>query len=360
MIREVRLDEISQLKVHGRTTGCLTPLTLFWTASGFECNVSGSELAVEVEVTYDTYEPWYSYTVNGDWIARSMLPKGRYWITLFRGMSPTDIKNVRFYKDTQAMNEDVNDVIRIHQLRLDGEFYKVDDKRIKMEFIGDSITSGEGLFGAKEDMDWIPMYFSALRDYSYLTAKEMDAEYRVISQSGWGVYCGWDNDTRHNIPTYYEQVCGLMNGGIAKENGSMEKHDFSTWQPDYVIVNLGTNDASAFSQPPFTDPVTGLQNRMTRPDGIGKIKTAIKQFLTMIRKNNPQAKIIWCYGMVDDAIGPDIREAVEQYSMEEKDEKIYYLHLEAMTDDTIGSRQHPGSKCHELAAKKVIKYIKEL
>ena len=40
-------------------------------------------------------------------------------------------------------------------------------------------TSGEGLFGAKEEEDWIPMFFSALKDYAYLTAKELDAEYQI-------------------------------------------------------------------------------------------------------------------------------------------------------------------------------------
>ena len=96
---ETAVGKIPELKVHGRTTRERAPLTLFWTASGFECNVSGSELWVEVEVTYDIYEPWFSYTVNGDWIGRQMLLPGRYWIPLFRGMNPEKIKNVRFYKD---------------------------------------------------------------------------------------------------------------------------------------------------------------------------------------------------------------------------------------------------------------------
>lgn len=60
---ETAVKDIKELKVHGRTTNRRDPLTLFWTASGFECNVSGSELWVEVEVTYDTYEPWFSYTI---------------------------------------------------------------------------------------------------------------------------------------------------------------------------------------------------------------------------------------------------------------------------------------------------------
>ena len=96
-VRIVQLKELPELKVHGRTTECREPLTLFWTASGFECNVSGTELSVEVEVTYNLFEPWFSYTINGDWVGRQMLPKGRYWVPLFRGMSADKIKNVRFF-----------------------------------------------------------------------------------------------------------------------------------------------------------------------------------------------------------------------------------------------------------------------
>ena len=42
MLRETKLKEIPEIKIHGRTTACRDPLTLFWTASGFECNVMGS------------------------------------------------------------------------------------------------------------------------------------------------------------------------------------------------------------------------------------------------------------------------------------------------------------------------------
>jgi len=38
------LSEIKNLKVHGRTTGRLSPLTLFWTGSAIEVNAKGTEL----------------------------------------------------------------------------------------------------------------------------------------------------------------------------------------------------------------------------------------------------------------------------------------------------------------------------
>ena len=82
----------------------------------------------------------------------------------------------------------------MNAVHTDGKLMPIEKKWLKMEFIGDSITSGEGTFGARQEEDWIPMFFSSLRDYAYLTAKELDAEYRVFSQSGWGVCNTWDNN----------------------------------------------------------------------------------------------------------------------------------------------------------------------
>lgn len=79
-LHETHIKEIPELKIHGRTTSCREPLTLFWTASGFECNVSGTELWVLVEVTYDTFELWFSYTINGDWIGRQMLTRRQHYL----------------------------------------------------------------------------------------------------------------------------------------------------------------------------------------------------------------------------------------------------------------------------------------
>ncbi len=364
MLTETLIKEILEVKVHGRTTASREPLTLFWTASGFECNVTGSELWVELEVTYDMYEPWFSYTVNGDWVGRQMLTRGRCWIPLFRGMSPENVKNVQFYKDLQAMSDDGNSYIHIHALRHDGEFVPVEEKKLKLEFIGDSITSGEGLFGAKQEWDWIPMFFSAIRDYAYLTAKKLDAEYRVFSQSGWGVCNTWDNNTRGALPKYYKEICSLMPGSENDRIGGKQPHDFASWQPDFVIVNLGTNDAASFDQPQWVDEAGGETHKMRRnPDGsynmedMRALQQAVKDFIALLRECNPNARIIWCYGMLGTDIQLYLCEAVAGYVEETGDRRVSYLQLPDTTAESVGSREHPGSLCHQQAAQVLSGYI---
>lgn len=358
------LSDIEHLKVHGRTTGCLSPLTLFWTGSAIEFNVKGSELWIEVEVDYDNYEPWISIVMNSVPVSRQMLTAGRYWICVFRGMNINVLKNVRIVKDVQAMSEDPGCTLQIHAVKVDGEFLPVEEKPCKIEFIGDSITSGEGTIGAKAEEDWIPMWFSAIHNYTAMTAEALNADYRIISQSGWGVLTSWDNNPHANIPEYYEQVCGLLTGAKNEALGALKEYDFDSWQPDVVVVNLGTNDGGAFHSPEWKDGVTGEHHKQRlNEDGtyneedLEAFEEAAVNFLIKLRKNNKNAHIVWVYGMLGIPMMPAIYRAVDTYTKKTGDKMVSIVQLPNTTDETVGSRYHPGVLAHEQAAKELTAYI---
>ncbi|MFQ7014463.1 MAG: hypothetical protein ACLRRU_08970 [Faecalibacterium sp.] len=115
--------------------------------------------------------------------------------------------------------------------------------------MGNSITSGEGAIGAVEEEDWVSAFFSAENHYGRMTADALGAEYRCISQSGWGIVSSWDNDIRHVLPPYYTRVCGVATGERNAALGAQQPNDFAAWKPDAVIFNIGTNDDSAFNNP---------------------------------------------------------------------------------------------------------------
>lgn len=359
------LSEVTQLKVHGRYAGSLIPLPLFWTGSGIELNARGSELWVEVEVDYQSYEPWISVQINSAHVSRQMLTKGRYWICLFRGMSADKIKNVRFIKETQPMSGDPACVLLIHAIKFDGTFLPVEDKTCRLEFIGDSITSGEGAVGGQAEEDWIPMWCSAVHNYTAMTAQALNADYRVISQSGWGVMTGWDNNPHCNIPRYYGQVCGLLNGESNEALRAFEDNDFSSWQPDAVVINLGTNDYGAFHSPEWTDPLTGqIYKQRLEADGscnaedLELFVEAACSFLGKLRGYNPKAHLIWAYGMLGIPIMPAIYRAVDRYVSRTEDLKVSVFQLPDMTPETTGARAHPGLPAHEYAAKELSGYMR--
>ena len=284
------LTQLPQVRALGRHTG-RDPLTLFWTASGMELEFTGSELWVDLFADYEVVEPWVSVELNGAWVARFAVNPGKSRICLFRGMTPGKAKHLRLLKDVQAMHDDPAHLLQITGLEYaGGEFLPLPEPQYRLEFVGDSITSGEGAIGAKPEEDWVGAFFSAENHYGRLTADALGAEYRCISQSGWGLVTGWDNDVRHVMPPYYTQVCGVAMGQRNAALGAQQENDFAAWKPDAVIVNLGTNDTGAFDNPPWQDPATGKPHQLRRlsngdfhPADAQKVANGVQHFLPLLR-----------------------------------------------------------------------------
>ena len=352
-LKQMNLAEVPSGRLHvwGRTNGRLDPLTLFWTGSCLELNVKAGELWLEVEADFSLFEQWAAVVVNGAVVSRLQLPQGRTWLCLFRGMNQDQEKNIRFVKEVQAMPNDPEARLQIHALRTDGSLEPVAQRPYRLEFVGDSITSGEGLAGAKPEEDWIPMFFSAAYGFPMLTADLCGAECRVISQSGWGVRSSWDNDPACAIPRIYTKVCGPLTGGKNRALGAMEENDFAAWQPDAVVVNLGTNDGGALSQPARIDPTTGESFRQTDDEaGQAAFRQAVVDFLKLLREKNPGAYLLWAYGMAARVMAGQLRRAVADYQLETGDKRVSFLLLPDTVEETVGSRQHPGRRAHARAA----------
>ena len=364
-LKTYSLKDMEYYKIYGRTDETQYPLPLFFNGSGIEVNVTGSELWIDIDVDYDMHEPWIFTRLNNSFMSRQMLMSGSYSLCLFRSMSPDTVKNMKFFRELQAMSEDDSCHILIRGFRTDGFFLPVSNKKYKLEFIGDSITSGEGTYGAKEDTDWLAMYMGVSRTYALMVSDALDAEFRLVSQGGWGVLCGWDNDPRHNIPSRYEKICGLAGGKMNESLGASKPYRFESWKPDAIIVNLGTNDASAFNQPEWTNPETGETFKQHKnpdgsfdPDDLNRFKQAVIDFLTMLRRNNPDSHIVWVYGMLGYDLTLAITDAMNSYKNATKDNNVAFLHLPNTTDETVGSHAHPGEKSHARAAKVLTEYLK--
>lgn len=363
----VTIADLPQVRVLGRHVD-RCPLTLFWTASGIELDYTGSELWVDLYADYEQVEPWVSVELNGAWISRFPVQPGKSRVCLFRGMTPGKPHHVRLLKDVQAMPEDPRHLLQILGLaHTGGEFLPLAQPQYRLEFIGDSITSGEGSIGAVIEEDWIGAFFSAENHYVRLTADALGAEYHVISQSGWGITSGWDNNIHHALPHYYTQVCGVAPGERNASLGAQQEYEFAAWQPDAVIINLGTNDDGAFHNPAWTDPETGIVYRhrllpdgTPHPEDAQRVADAVQEFLTLVRDKNPQARIVWCLGMLGTFTLPMIRRGMEQYQAAAGDQQVYLLELPMNTAETMGARQHPGAQNHRQAAATLTTFLNRI
>ena len=91
-----------------------------------------------------------------------------------------------------------------------------------------------------------------------------------------------------------------------------------------------------------------------------RFSRGVTEFLKKLRKYNPEAQLVWAYGMLGSLMMPYIRQGIYDYQAETKDEKVSFVLLPDTTEETIGARSHPGQKSHERAAKVLSAYLKAL
>lgn len=301
------------------------PHPLYWAGSSLEFIFTGETLHLGFTVDFTHLEPWISAELNGAPLLRMPLERGSGRVCLFRGMTAGVPKHVRIFKDTQPIIDDPRHRLEIVEVTgTGGELLPPPPKPLCLEFIGDSLTSGEGIAGAREETDWISPLFCASRSWARRTADLLRADFHAVSQSGWGVCSGWDGDTSHAIPPWYEKTRPLRN-----------------WAPDAIVVNLGTNDASAIQ--------SGLGP--VGPDGF---EEGALNFLRKLRAEHPDARLVWAYGMLDDPLRPQLEQAVDRFG------DAWYLPLPCVTRETMGSRQHPGPLCHQAAADATAHFLRTI
>lgn len=376
-MKTYKINEIEYKRILGRNIKNVysseKPLSLFWAGSALEINVNSQEVFALISCDYDVNESYVTVFVNGFQTMRFIPSKKEpQWICLARNLNTQKNNLITIMKDTQPMPQDFSHSLFIHQIGLSdsGKFCPLIKRNLKIEFVGDSITTGEGLAGNPDEMDWISTWMSCSNNYAIQTAKKLNADFDLISQCGWGVCWGWDGNRNNNIPAYYEQICGVIGGEKQEQLGALDSYDFSQSKKDYVIINLGTNDNNAFTQTPWKDEKTGevydlkfLEDGTLKKSDSDYISLSVIKFLQKVRRNNPQSKIVWALGMMKiPTVNECIKNALEKYKVENKDSNVYFLQLNPMEDiekldNQKASRMHPGPDVHKNASEKIVDFI---
>lgn len=357
--------EEQNINILGRTKKN-NPLPLFWTGSGVEFAVDGTELYFDFETDFEIHEQWIRIEINGYPMLRTSLVKGKSTVCAFYGLVAEEVKRVRLIKEVQPMRTDNSNKLLLCAIRSDGQLHAIEEKKYKLEFIGDSITSGEGMAGSTDMHVFASSIFSTWGHYALETGKKLNADVRILSQSGWGVCSSWDNVPRHTMPMYYEHVCGIVLGEANKELGAFEVNDFDEWKPDAVIVNLGTNDGFAFDNKPWIDENGIAYQQKRNPDGslekesTDRFEKAVYDFLVKLRDCNPKSYIMWVYGMIGRTMQTYIENALNKYAEDTKDEKVSFVLLPDLEEEWIGANNHPNQLSHRAAAEVVVKALKEV
>jgi hypothetical protein len=147
-----------------------------------------------------------------------------------------------------------------------------------IEVIGDSISAGFGNLGAEQHPNggqdpnggcsFETKTQSAYLAYGHVAARAVNADASVMAGSGWGIYSDNGGSTQNVMPALFSNTVGEQKTPAWA----------FTAKPQAVVINLGTNDASA--------------HNLTAD----KFKPAYSTFLATIRSKYPDAVILCAVG----------------------------------------------------------------
>lgn len=218
----------------------------------------------------------------------------------------------------------------------------------RIEVIGDSISAGYGIDGADETCPFTSDTENNYLAYSALTGRLLEADTTIVAWSGRGVYRNYNDEVADTMPEIYGRT-------IADE--PQPAWDFSSWVPQVVVINLGTNDFSinvpgdAEFRAPFTNAYAGL--------------------VETVRENYPEAFIFCTIGpMLSDSY-PEGAEALTRARsyigevIEDReasgDDRVRLLEFPPHNgeQDGLGCDYHPSKKTNEKMAAQLSEAISE-
>lgn len=147
----------------------------------------------------------------------------------------------------------------------------IEDTRLKVEFIGDSITCGYGVHGLPDSLYHIKDE-DGLYSYAALAAKELNLNARYFCVSGFGVFTRYDGDRDGIISKVYPYTNYFVDETIS--------YDPNEFVPDLYVINLGTNDSGHLHD-----------NEIAK----GFVHNYVELLLTL-RRNSQNAKILCTCG----------------------------------------------------------------
>ena len=222
--------------------------------------------------------------------------------------------------------------------------------QLKLEFIGDSITCGYGIEGIWEKDTFTTAQERPDKAYAFLTAKALGAQVQLCSWSGIGLISNYVDPETIMLPDTH----WLMQANWPYTDKSLalrfgiepEVWDGSKYQPDIVVIHLGTNDISW---------VRGMEERRL------EYTAQLRHLIEAVHRRSPKAKICCCLGIMGEALNESVKEAVELFK---KDFPAVtakaVLFTQQLESDGIGADWHPSAVTHKKAAEILVNEIMSL
>ncbi|HFA49735.1 MAG TPA: T9SS type A sorting domain-containing protein [Bacteroidetes bacterium] len=203
----------------------------------------------------------------------------------------------------------------------------------KIEFIGNSITCGYG----NEDVStggFVADLENNYLAYGAVCARELNAQYRAVAYSGRGVAFNFNCSEGDLMPEIYEKYFA------DEDSGGSNQYDHSSYVPDLIVINLGTNDHNC--------------------DNINddNFKAAYVAFISQLRAYHPNAKILCLTGPMNSSeiYKTRVEDIVETSGGEQNG--VYFFHqTPIINNDYRGGHGHPNTLMADINGKEVAAFI---
>ncbi len=341
--------EEKYVRIMGRTRKRDGMLYLGYSCSSIEFVFTGKRaeavLWTDSPAFPDIHKAWIAVFVNEEQEPSRRFPlekeEGRYVLYESDAVKETKLRLVKY-------SEAAFGKVGIKSLRLDSAIPPRPTIALprRLEYIGDSITCGYGNEGV-----WMTDVFHTAQEnpweaYAAVTARSLKADYQMVCWSGIGIISNWtDQDTPNEewlmpeLYPYTDKACDLALGI------EPELWDYSSFVPDCIVINLGTNDHSY---------ARNIPNR------VAVFASKYAEFLRQVRSCNPNAEILCTLGAMGQELCPVIREQVERLAAQ-GDKRLHYLSYDIQkSKDGIGSDWHPSKLTHQKMAAKLEGKIREI
>lgn len=344
----------SQLRWTGRTLydGAKDALFFNWTCAGFTVRFVGTRLEMEAVAFAEQYPgegenlPWFAVFLDEetDVNKKFSLSAGENTVVLFESESKQE-HTLRLVK----LSEGSKGRSGLRALQLSGELLDLpsEPKQRKIEFIGDSITCGFGNEMPPEAQVFSTEQENGLLSYAGVCANLLGAQYQFISVAGiplcWSraedyrIVLPWVPEFRTSVRTMegYYRYADRYHEEAEGKTDHFTPWDFRRFEPDTIVINLGTNDA-------FRIRISGND-----PAEEAHFQEHYVSFLKQVRAlNSADAWIVCTLGSMDYYLYDNIVKAARQYREETGDRRVRCMKFGAIDPwgEGLGGLGHPNVK----------------
>lgn len=234
-------------------------------------------------------------------------------------------------------------------LKIDGTLLsnKNNRSKLKIQFIGDSITCGYGIDGVCEKDVFTTAQERADKSFAFLTAKKCNAEFQMVCWSGIGIiscYVPPEKNSANDeilMPLLYPYTDRSLS---LRLNIEPEVYQHSFFKPDIIVINLGTNDAS------YTRQIN---------ERISAFVSGYRQLLETVHRCSPTSSIVACLGVMGQDLCCAVEKAASIFKKDFPQVSVSVLKFDVQNEkDGIGTDYHPNALTHKKMSEKLVEFIK--